>query len=145
MIKFMTGLCLGLMIGVGSMYISGTDEATRIVENRDGKTGTVMGKEPLYYEVEMNVSAYCKGSCCCGDFADGITASGMPAEGKLIAAPPEYPFGVRMNVPGYGEALVLDRGSAIKGNKIDLLFPTHQEALEWGRQYLTVKIYKENE
>jgi 3D (Asp-Asp-Asp) domain-containing protein len=47
-----------------------------------------------------------------------------------------------MDVPGYGEAVVWDRGGAIKGNKIDLLFPSHQEALEWGRQYITVKVYK---
>jgi len=95
-----------------------------------------------YTEVEMNVSAYCPCEKCCGEFADGITASGIPAKGRLIAAPKKYSFGTRMDVPGYGTALVEDRGGAIKGNKIDLLFPTHQEALNWGRQYLTVKVYK---
>jgi len=93
-----------------------------------------------YDEVEMNVSAYCPCSKCCGNFADGITASGAIATGKLIAAPPCYPFGTIMDVPGYGEAVVEDRGGAIQGDKIDLLFPTHQEALNWGRQYLTVRV-----
>lgn len=97
---------------------------------------------PIYvYYVDMIVTAYCKNSCCCGDFADGITASGVPAVGKLIAAPHRYPFGTIMDVLGYGEASVQDRGGAIVGNKIDLLFPSHQEALQWGVQKLKVKVY----
>ena len=95
-----------------------------------------------YHEVEMNVSGYCAGECCCDQFADGITASGIPAKGKIIAAPKKYAFGTRMNVPGYGMAVVEDRGGAIKGNKIDLLFPSHQEALNFGRQELIVKVFK---
>lgn len=95
-----------------------------------------------YDEIEMNVSAYCKESCCCGQWADGITASGEPAQGLLIAAPSNYPFGTRMCVDGYGTALVLDRGGAITGNKIDLLFPSHEAALEWGRKTIMVKVYR---
>ncbi len=101
--------------------------------------------EPLAtegYFVDMNVSAYCPCEKCCGRFADGIIASGVPAVGLIIAAPCRYPFGTVMDVPGYGKATVQDRGGAIKGNKIDLLFTTHQEALNWGRQYLKVKVYK---
>ena len=99
-------------------------------------------KEALYTSVEMNVSAYCPCAECCGRFADGITASGVPADGKLIAAPKKYAFGTRMDVPGYGSALVLDRGGLITDNRIDLLFPTHQGALNWGRQNLLVKVWK---
>ncbi len=94
--------------------------------------------EPNY--IIMNVSAYCPGPCCCGRFADGITASGAKAVGKIVAAPPDMPFGTVLEIPGYGRCRVQDRGGAITGNKIDVLFPTHQEALEWGRQYLMVKV-----
>ena len=93
--------------------------------------------------VTMNVSAYCPCSKCCGDFADGVTANGyviQPGD-KLIAAPAAYAFGTTMTIPGYGTAVVRDRGGAIKGNKIDLLFGSHQEALEWGRQFLEVTIH----
>lgn len=31
-------------------------------------------------------------------------------------------------------------GGAIKGNKLDLFFPTHKAALEWGRRKIIVKI-----
>ena len=99
-------------------------------------------ESPDYYEVEMNVSAYCTCAKCCGEFADGYTASGKLAEGLIIAAPPKYPFGTIMDVPGYGVAVVEDRGGAIKGNKLDILFPSHQAALNWGRKYLMVKVYK---
>ena len=125
------------LIAIWSTYpvwSASTDDTTPEVEtDRDVQT---------FEEVEMNVSAYCKGSCCCGEWADGITASGAPAVGKLIAAPGKYEFKTKMYVPGYGTAPVMDRGGAIKGNKIDLLFPTHQEALNFGRQYLTVRVYK---
>ena len=91
----------------------------------------------------MNVSAYCPCERCCGNFADGITASGVPAEGYVIAAPRQYAFGTLMTVPGYADGRpvpVLDRGGDIKGNKLDVFFPTHQEALNWGRQYLKVEV-----
>jgi len=97
-------------------------------------------ERPTYYEVEMNVSAYCKNACCCGDFADGYTASGAVAEGLICAAPPEYSFGTVMDVDGV-QYTVKDRGGAIKGNKLDLLFSTHQEALNFGRKTITVKVY----
>ena len=98
-----------------------------------------------------NVSAYCKCSLCCQEFADGITASGKPAVGFLVAAPKNIPFGTLLSIPGYaGKPVeVLDRGSAIQGNRLDVFFEDkddisgHQRALNWGRQYLTVKIITE--
>jgi 3D (Asp-Asp-Asp) domain-containing protein len=68
------------------------------------------------------------------------TANGyqIKAGDRLIAAPPEIPFGTWITVPGYGRAQVLDRGGAIKGKRLDLYFPTHQEALNWGRQHIEV-------
>jgi len=89
-----------------------------------------------------NVSAYGTCESCWGEWADGITASRKPATGKLIAAPRNYALGTVREVPGHGRAVVQDRGGAIKGNKIDLLFSTHQEALNFGRQVLTAKMFK---
>jgi len=89
------------------------------------------------------VTAYCPCEKCCGEFADGITASGVNLNGFLglcIAAPPEIPFGTIMEIPGYGIAAVADRGGKIKGNRLDVYFPTHQEALNWGVQELKVRI-----
>ncbi len=92
-----------------------------------------------------NVSAYCLCDICIDvpAFRDGITASGYVIEpgDKFVAAPPSVPFGTMLTVPGYndGEPVpVLDRGGAIKGRKLDLYFPSHKTALQWGRQHVAV-------
>ena len=91
----------------------------------------------------MNISAYCIcEKCCSKKWADGITASGVPATGRICAAPPEYPFGTVFDVEGMGEYVCEDRGGVIKGNKLDLLFETHAEALEFGRKDLKVTIVR---
>ncbi|MGN6724584.1 MAG: 3D domain-containing protein, partial [Tepidisphaeraceae bacterium] len=35
---------------------------------------------------------------------------------------------------------VLDRGGAIKGYHLDVFFPSHQQALDWGRRWVVVEI-----
>jgi 3D (Asp-Asp-Asp) domain-containing protein len=99
----------------------------------------------------MIVTAYCPCTQCCGKRACGITACGLKIhhkgheghEGKTIkfvAADKAIPFGTKLHVPGYGKAVpVLDRGGAIKGNRLDVYFPSHKEAMNWGVQVLNVK------
>lgn len=101
-----------------------------------------------YTVYKANISAYCPCEKCCGKWAKVLprgTASGhiIKKGDKFIAAPKNIPFGTIIDVPGYGKATVLDRGGAIKGNKLDLYFESHKEALQWGRKQLTVKVYKE--
>lgn len=50
------------------------------------------------------------------------------------------PFGTKIYIDGVGERIVQDRGGAIKGNKIDLYFDSHEKALEFGRQTRKVTI-----
>ena len=38
------------------------------------------------------------------------------------------------------QCAVDDRGGAIKGRHIDLWFPSHKEAKEWGRRMMPVRI-----
>ena len=109
----------------------------------------------------IETTGYCKCGTCCGwkrnwrfepVYASGpnkgkpkkvgITAAGTKADWGTIAADPKrYPFGTIMYVPGYGWGRVEDVGSAISGNHIDLFFPSHKEALEWGRKTRRVKIW----
>jgi len=57
----------------------------------------------------------------------------------FVAAPKGFEFGTMLDIPGYGTVPVLDRGGAIKGNRLDVFFATHQEALNWGVKILTVR------
>ena len=81
------------------------------------------------------------------EFADGVTASGhkiQPGD-RFLAADKRWPFGTVMRVPGYNggkPSVVHDRGGAIKGNRLDLYFPTHQEALEWGVKPVLVEVVR---
>lgn len=97
----------------------------------------------------MVVTAYSPDARSCGKFADGMTAtlhSVTTNGGKLVAADPRVlPYGSMITVPGYDSGAivpVLDCGSAIKGRRLDLLFPTHEQARKWGRKTLTVTIWE---
>jgi 3D (Asp-Asp-Asp) domain-containing protein len=51
-----------------------------------------------------------------------------------------------MIISGYNDGQpvkVLDRGGAIRGDRLDVFFASHQEALEWGVRYLDVKVHHE--
>jgi 3D (Asp-Asp-Asp) domain-containing protein len=85
------------------------------------------------------VTAYCPCRLCCGPRARGITASGGRADHPLVAGPPEIPFGTAFEIPGYGRARVEDRGGAIRGRRLDVLFQTHKEALQWGVKTLRIE------
>jgi len=103
---------------------------------------TLKETAPTTTSIKYKVTAYCPCEKCCGKFADGITASGYkicPGD-KFCASP--LPFLTIFDIPGYGITINLDRGGAIKENCIDVFFPTHKEALEWGVQYLEVKVIK---
>jgi len=96
-------------------------------------------------EYEMRITAYCPCRRCCGRSADRKTASGHKIRrgDAFVAADRNYPFGTEMIVPGYNSSepvKVLDRGSAIYGNRLDVFFDSHQRAIEWGVKYLPVKV-----
>jgi 3D (Asp-Asp-Asp) domain-containing protein len=73
----------------------------------------------------------------------GITASGTKArKGTIAADTSRFPLGTIMYIDGYGYGRVEDRGGAIKGDHIDLFFRSHRQALEWGRQTKTIKVWR---
>lgn len=72
----------------------------------------------------------------------GQTARGTRAAYGTIAADPSLPFGTILYIPGYGYGRVEDRGGAIKGDKLDLWFPSHALAKKWGRKKVAVRIWK---
>lgn len=85
---------------------------------------------------EFKVTAYCPCSKCCGEWADGLTyTETIATEGRTIAVDPDViPLGSIVEING-NEYIAEDIGGAIKDNRIDLFFASHDDALEWGVQY----------
>lgn len=95
---------------------------------------------PEYTKMTVVVTAYCACEYCCGK-TDGITSTGTIATaGRTIAADPGViPYGTEVIING-NTYIVEDCGGAIKGNRIDIFFPSHAEALVFGIQELTAYI-----
>lgn len=83
-------------------------------------------------------TAYCAG--CSGTTAYGIDLRANPDQ-KVIAVDPKIiPLGTKVWVEGYGEAIAGDTGGAIKGNKIDVFIPSHENAMEWGVKKVIIRV-----
>ncbi len=66
---------------------------------------------------------------------------GLPLAHGIVAVDPKViPMGTRLYVQGYGNAIAADQGNAIKGNRLDLFFDTHAEALRYGMKTVKVTI-----
>lgn len=97
----------------------------------------------------MTVTGYSPDERSCGESADGFTATMHRVEtnnGHLVAADPTLlAYGSMLTIDGYAAQQivpVLDCGAAIKGKHIDLLFPTDEEAREWGVKQLRVTVWQ---
>lgn len=72
----------------------------------------------------------------------GHTAIGLPVGWGVVAVDPSLiPLGTHMTIPGYGEAIAADTGSAVLGATIDLWFPSLAQANAWGRRTVTIVLH----
>jgi 3D (Asp-Asp-Asp) domain-containing protein len=72
----------------------------------------------------------------------GHTSTGLPVGYGVVAVDPAViPLGSRLTIPGYGEGVAADTGSAVTGHTIDLWFPTLADALAWGRRTVTITLH----
>ena len=102
-------------------------------------TEAIQPPQPTFYYQEVTLTAYTASIEECGK-SDGITASGVEAtQGRTIAAD-HLPFGTLVEINGHVYT-VEDRFGGGYSDKIDVYFEDYQEALEFGRQRKTAKIY----
>lgn len=88
----------------------------------------------MIYIGECTVTAYCPCEKCCGQWSNGITATGTTAQPGVIAVDPSViPLGSKVVIDG-AEYSAEDTGGAIKGYRIDLYMDSHSAALEYGVQ-----------
>ena len=100
----------------------------------------------------FTATAYCPCVKCCGvwsaehpsrgvDYVQRTSSGVIPEEGRTIAADwSVLPEGSEVIIGGH-PYIVEDTGGAIKGNRIDVYFESHEAALEFGVQ--EVDVYRE--
>ena len=112
-----------------------TEEKTKVTSR--GESSVREEEKTKNKKISLGIyklTAYCGCSKCCGK-STGITASGVKAKANhTIAAPKNFVFGTKIEIDG-NIYIVEDRGGAIKGNKIDVYFSSHSEALNFGVKY----------
>lgn len=110
-------------------------------------------KEPEVISLgEYRLTAYCGCSKCCGKWGENrpLDENGKPIvytanmsiakEGVTIAADINIlPYGTKVIIDGH-EYIVQDKGGVINGNRIDIYFESHQDALNFGVQYKEIYI-----
>lgn len=91
-----------------------------------------------FYVSSTAYTAYCSG--CSGVTATGINLRANP-NAKVIAVDPSIiPLGTKVYVEGYGYAVAADKGSNIKGHKIDVFFSEKSQAYRWGQRKVKIQI-----
>lgn len=103
--------------------------------NSSNNTGSTTGGKTMM--MESTAYSYAEAG------ASYFTASGtdLRKNPQAVAVDPSViPLGTVVEVQGYGVALALDTGGAIKGNIIDVHFPTVDQCTSWGRRQVKVTI-----
>lgn len=112
----------------------GTKEIVKQV-SRGTSSGNV-AKE--FYVSSTAYTAYCSG--CSGYTATGINLRANPNVKVIAVDPSVIPLGTKVYVEGYGYAIAADKGTSIKGNKIDVFFPEKSQAYRWGQRKVKIQI-----
>ena len=97
--------------------------------------GTGVPPAPPDQGTKMTVSS--TGYCLKGN-----TATGVPTSPGVVAVDPAViPLGTHLYVPGYGEGVAADTGSAVNGRTIDVWFESCAKAMAWGRKTVTITLH----
>ena len=109
----------------------------------DQPVGSTAYGEPLY-SLAVNVTHYCACTKCCGENAQGITASGKNVQRGMVAMSSYYPFGTQIMINGIMYTVEDRGGSGIENDigRVDIFVPDHNEALRLGRYDTTAYIYR---
>lgn len=144
---------LGVVVGMfGRSYPSlgaiESEQQSKVEESAENVSETVsdiVEEQPKeeYRKMIVTATAYCPCAKCCGK-SDGITATGTKAvAGRTIAVDPSViSYGTEVVIDGH-TYVAEDCGGAVKGNRIDIFFNSHDEALKFGVQRLMIEIREE--
>jgi 3D (Asp-Asp-Asp) domain-containing protein len=114
------------------------------------ETEIVIEKEPVYITEVKEIKKetewfyFVATGYSANDPAQGtnnITATGKEIKKGMIAVDSKIiPLGTRIEIKDMGVFFAEDTGGKIKGNRIDIYFETKEEAKEFGRQAIWVRV-----
>lgn len=123
------------------------EEKNSVAESEEDMVVSETKKESLG---EFKLTAYCSCEKCCGkwalnrpkdengkDIVYGSTGAILVAGTSIAVDPSVIPYGSQVEINGH-TYIAQDTGGAIKGNRIDVYFDSHQDALNFGVQYAEV-------
>lgn len=110
------------------------EPVTGIVQVGSGQTVSRGGMNLRFNRaVEVVATAY--------TYTGRNTASGKAPRYGLVAVDPSViPFGTKLYIDGYGQAVAADKGRAIKGNRVDVFLESKADARQWGVRRVTMYI-----
>lgn len=126
-------LCSGVILSFANQH----SEATTLEPEPDF-VEQISVDQPVAPDYQVfEATAYCD---------RGITRSGVYVKRGIVAADPRtLPIGSVIEVEAgrySGIYTVLDTGSAVKGHIIDIYMPSYEEAIEFGRQCVKVRVLR---
>lgn len=144
----LVGLGIGITIGLVGLAVQ-EEQGRMIAQLMDAETVNVVSEDPLPLELrgeslgEFEVTYYDLNCATCQ--TDDICANGEQGVPYVtLAASSDLPFGTRLKLiypdGSYRIGVVMDRGGAIKGNRIDILVDSHEQAIQLGRDEVEVII-----
>ena len=135
-------------------------EEKEVITTKVEKAKTEVNDEEVVKDVKRSLgtfklTAYCGCSKCCDQYATNrpVDKNGneivygsigkVLTQGKSIAVDPNViPYDTKVVINNH-EYIAHDTGGAIKGNRIDVYFDNHQEALNFGVKYAEVFVYND--
>lgn len=142
-----------LMIYTEDSILENGSSTTNVVTKKMKKQTSTTKKTTVEKETQTNVNysgrtIVMESTAYSSDPRDSLGGGTITATGQnllknpmAVAVDPNViPLGTRLYVEGYGEAIASDTGGAIKGNIVDVHFPTYEECVQWGRRSVRVTI-----
>jgi len=131
------------VVAVGTKTIVHKMDSTDSIAGIDSKSTVLYDStEPAsgseFYVIATAYTPYCKG--CSGTSATGVNLRLKPGLKAIAVDPSVIQLGSKVWVEGYGTAIAVDTGGAIKGNKIDILVQSEIQAINWGVKRVRIKV-----
>jgi 3D (Asp-Asp-Asp) domain-containing protein/peptidoglycan hydrolase CwlO-like protein len=136
--SYLTGLATRRRLNTAA--VAALQQQAQTIEARTSRLAALAaarGREELPFPKGSSVTVTATGYSL-----RGHTATGAPVGWGVVAVDPALiPLGTRMTIPGYGEGVAADTGSAVAGATIDLWFPTLAQSRAWGRRTVTITLH----